>query len=328
MNIDSILVSILVPVYNAEAYIERCLDSILGQTHRNIEVICIDDGSQDSSPIILDDYAARNPSRVVVEHRSNSGAAAARNRAIELASGDYLAFVDNDDWIEPDYIEVLLAAAIRSGAEVVCSGYCRPDCNNTIRVKLLPQPEKEWSRYAVEAAWSKLYLASFVKGQHLVFLDTNIGEDLYFSLPAIELANHAEVISYCGYNWFYNTASVSNTSHRSSEKLLFEETLDSILSMLKNRHIFLTPMLEHYFIRLVVWYLLYTCKSDGVQLSRANLEKYIMWLDVRLPMWRSDVYASPLRPRGDAAVNRIAVWLFVKHPVLFAIAITCYSRIP
>lgn len=264
----------------------------------------------------------------MVEHRSNSGVAAARNRAIELASGDYLSFVDNDDWIEADYIEVLLAAAIRSGAEVVCSGYCRPDCNNAIRVKLLPQPEKEWSRYAVEAAWSKIYRSAFVREHHLKFLDTNIDEDLYFTLPAIELANRVEVIPYCGYNWFINAASVSNTSQRSSEGLLFEETLDAIICMLNEREIVLTPILVHYFIRLIVWYLLYTCKGDGIQLSRANLEKFIKRLDVRLPMWRSDVYASPLRPRGDAVANRIAVWLFVKHPVLFAVAITCYSRIP
>lgn len=264
----------------------------------------------------------------MVEHRGNSGAAAARNRAIQLVSGDYLAFVDNDDWIEPDYIEVLLAAAIRSGAEVVCSGYCRPDCNNTIRVKLLPQPEKEWSRYAVEAAWSKLYRTDYVKERHLEFLDTNIDEDLYFTLPSIELANRVEVIPYCGYNWFINATSVSNTSQRSSEGLLFEETLDAIIDMLNEREIHLAPILIHYFIRLVVWFLLYTCKSDGPRLSRENRIKYINWLDDKLSPWRWDMYATPWRPMGDAPVNRIAVWLFVKHPVLFAIAITCYSRIP
>lgn len=328
LNIDSIKVSILVPVFNADAYVARCLDSILELTHRNIEIVCIDDGSQDSSPIILDEYAARNPSKVVVEHRGNSGAAAARNRAIQLASGDYLAFVDNDDWIEPDYVEVLLAAAMRFGAEVVCSGYCRPDCNNTIRVKLLPQPEKEWSRYAVGAAWSKLYRMDYVKERHLEFLDTNIDEDLYFTLPSIELANRVEVIPYCGYNWFINATSVSNTNQRSSEGLLFEETLDAIIDMLKEREIHLSLILIHYFIRLVVWFLLYTCKSDGSRLSRVNRIKYINWLNDKLSAWRWDVYATPRRPMGDAPMNRIAVWLFVKHPVLFAIAITCYSGIP
>lgn len=319
-------VSVVLPVYNAERYLARCLDSVLGQTYPNVEVVAIDDGSSDGSPAILDDYAARHSGKVVVEHRANGGAASARNRGIELCSGEYLTFIDNDDWLDPDFVQTMAAAALSSGAEVVCCGYRRPDSEGRVLLEAVPRPGDEWGRYVVEAAWAKLYRTDYVRRHGLTFLNTNIDEDLYFSLPAIELAERVEVVSSAGYNWFFNTGSVSNTSQRSSAGLLFEETLDAILAMMRERGIPMTDILRHYFVRLVAWFLLYTCRGDGRATSERNLGHYVAWLDRNVEDWRHEPFARPGHPTGDALANRLAVWLFARHPRLFSLALGTYRK--
>ncbi len=104
------MVSIIVPVFNVERYLRKCLDSLLCQTYRNIEIICIDDGSTDGSPAIVDEYAARD-SRVVAIHQKNQGLAAARNTGLNCLHGDWVTGVDSDDWLEPHTIEKALSVA-------------------------------------------------------------------------------------------------------------------------------------------------------------------------------------------------------------------------
>ena len=113
-------VSVIVPVYNAEKYLNRCVDSILAQTITELECILVDDGSTDSSPAICDEYAARD-SRVKVIHKPNGRASSARNAGIRAAQGEYIAFVDSDDWISPDMYERMLEA----GADVCLCDYVR-----------------------------------------------------------------------------------------------------------------------------------------------------------------------------------------------------------
>lgn len=326
MNCSRPLVSVVIPVFNSEKYLCRCLDSVLKQSYSEIQLVCIDDGSTDASPGLLDSYASDYSDRLIVVHKINAGAASARNDGIMLSAGEFITFVDNDDWIDERYIETLVNAAVLAQADVVCSGYRRPNSEGRVLSEAIPRPTDEWGRYLVEAAWAKLYRTDFVRQNSLSFLDTNIDEDLYFSLPAIELAQHVEVISYCGYNWFWNSDSVSNTSQRTSEGLLFEETLEALLKMMQQKDIELTPILEHYFVRLITWFLFYTSRGDGFELCRNNKTRYAGWLDRMIPGWRNEKFASPFHPTGDCIVNRIAVWLFVKHSAIFTLAIKIYSR--
>lgn len=118
---QDILVSVIVPVYNVEEYLGRCVDSILSQTHRNLEVILVDDGAKDSSGAICDGYAGKDH-RVKVIHKENGGLSSARNAGIDIAAGEYLEFVDSDDWIEPDAVESLLTMALTHQVELVVGG--------------------------------------------------------------------------------------------------------------------------------------------------------------------------------------------------------------
>lgn len=118
------LISVIVPVYNVEAYLPRCVDSILSQSYTNLEIILVDDGSSDSCPAICDAYTKKD-SRIRVVHKPNGGLSDARNAGMDIAYGKYLAFIDSDDYVTPDYIQTLYTAAKRDDADISIVGMKR-----------------------------------------------------------------------------------------------------------------------------------------------------------------------------------------------------------
>lgn len=118
------LLSVIVPIYNVELYLERCLDSIIGQTYKNMQIICVDDGSTDQSGIIANKYAKKD-TRIEVIHKENAGLVSARKCGLEHARGKYSTYVDSDDWIESDMYESLMELIVENDAEVATSGEYR-----------------------------------------------------------------------------------------------------------------------------------------------------------------------------------------------------------
>ena len=112
------MISIIVPIYKVEEYLARCVDSVLAQTFRDFELILVDDGSPDGCPGICDAYAAADP-RIHVIHKENGGLSDARNAGLLIAKGDFIAFIDSDDWVAPDFLEVLYETLAREGADIV-----------------------------------------------------------------------------------------------------------------------------------------------------------------------------------------------------------------
>ena len=110
--------SVVVPIYKVEKYLPRCIDSLINQTLKDIEIILVDDGSPDGSPAICDEYAAKD-NRIKVIHKKNGGVSAARNDGLKIATGDYIIFCDSDDWMEQDALESLYTKAIETGADIV-----------------------------------------------------------------------------------------------------------------------------------------------------------------------------------------------------------------
>lgn len=165
---EQTVISVIVPIYKVEQYLRQCVDSILNQTHSALEVILVDDGSPDGSGKICDEYAARD-SRVRVIHKKNGGLSDARNAGIDIARGDYIAFVDSDDWLEPDTYESMLAAMEKYQAKLVCAGrFDNSDETGSCTVGLCPEKEEllpavplvrkifHWDHMDA-AAWDKLY---------------------------------------------------------------------------------------------------------------------------------------------------------------------------
>ena len=162
------LISVIVPVYNVEENLPRCVESILAQTYENLEVLLVDDGTKDNSGAICDDFA-RQEDRVKVIHKENGGLSSARNAGIDAAAGEYLAFVDSDDWIEPDMYTQMMALMEESAVKLVCAG--RWDVSSETGEKTLGLCPAEREAISGEelagrifrwenvdsAAWDKLY---------------------------------------------------------------------------------------------------------------------------------------------------------------------------
>lgn len=189
-------ISIIVPVYNCAPYLSRCIDSILAQTCANLELLLIDDGSTDDSGRICDCYAAAD-TRVQVLHQVNAGVSAARNAGLEIASGDYIGFVDADDWIDPTMFETLLRHAQDQNAQIVMcdavtvwdGGRQEPDT-----IDLLPADQylskaaitPDILRLIAGSVWRCLYSAALLRKGNIRFpVGIRLSEDRLFNLEAM-----------------------------------------------------------------------------------------------------------------------------------------------
>ncbi|MCD8003264.1 MAG: glycosyltransferase [Clostridia bacterium] len=194
------LVSIIVPAYNSEKYIGRCIDSILGQEYKNIELIAIDDGSTDKTGQILDEYAASDE-RVRVFHRENAGVSASRNLGLDMARGKYIEFSDSDDWLTSDATKLLVRAAEDKGSDMIIADFYRV-MGTRLSVKGDIDDERlmdrvEFASFMVEnpadyyygVLWNKLYRRDIIE-RHKIRMDvmTNWCEDFLFNLEYIRFA--------------------------------------------------------------------------------------------------------------------------------------------
>ena len=190
------LISIIVPVYNTEAYLDRCLESIVYQTYTNIEIICIDDGSTDDSGIILEKWKTKDP-RIKVFHKNNGGVASARNLGLKKSEGEYIGWVDSDDTITSDYFEHLISYAISYDAEIVVAN-SSAQTNRLIRNRdilkafLLNQLSRGMPYNLIS---KKLF-------DNETFKNYSVGEDTDMLMHLFEKADIVCVISSNGYNRF------------------------------------------------------------------------------------------------------------------------------
>ena len=232
-------VSIIIPVYNVERYLPECVDSVLAQTHQNLEVILIDDGSPDNCGAICDGYAARD-NRVRVIHQTNAGAANAKNAGLDQAQGDYIAFMDSDDWAEPEWIERLLQTAQEQEADVV-------ECNfrmdyvgsseygndpDTFREAVFETEEylRHYpSRWSCALFWNKLFRASLLTDVRF-HRERRCVDDEFFTYKAVTGANRVVRIGDALYRYRQRRSSVTQ-----SEKTLYQRTVDDI-DILAERH--------------------------------------------------------------------------------------------
>lgn len=188
------LISIIVPVYNAEAYLSRCIYSLLHQTYSDIEIILIDDGSTDNSYSLCQELAASD-SRIIVFHQENKGVSAARNQGIRISSGSFILFVDSDDYADPDLCRQLADASV-TAYTVFCGYYFVCSQNNQMVSKKAVLPPSQPISSLIDfkknygnllnnkillSPWAKLFSADIIKTHHLQFHeDLHIGEDLTF----------------------------------------------------------------------------------------------------------------------------------------------------
>lgn len=217
--------SIIVPIYNIGEYLPKCLDSILNQTFSNFELILVDDGSKDSSHFICDEYEKKD-SRIKVIHKGNGGLVSARQVGSNKAVGEYIACVDGDDWIEPNYLNAFNEQIENHHPDMVCCGYIKSMSDNDI---MMPMPNRigyysreqmekeifplliqsEYATYFRPSLWAKAIKREIQQQQQLVDCVVNIGEDGACVIPCIYHSNSLVVIEDCLYHYCINDSSMT-----------------------------------------------------------------------------------------------------------------------
>jgi len=246
--IMSTKISIIIPVYNVEKYLAECLDSVVNQTMREIQIICVNDGSTDGSRTILQEYADRD-SRIEIIDKANGGASSARNAAYPHIKGTYTLFVDSDDWIERDLCEKTYQKANKTGAPIVVFLYQRwntcaipPNDKTTVAEKL---PLLDFP-----AACNKLWQTAFLLGNQLYFPEGLSGEDYVVDWKAITLAEKISIVPEQLYYYRDNPSSVSHASveHAMDIVLIFDKVYRYLLESdyyMSYREKYISVKLEH-----------------------------------------------------------------------------------
>ena len=212
-------ISVIVPVYNVEKYIRRCVDSILNQTYKNFELLLVDDGSPDSCGRICDEYS-KVDDRIKVIHKENGGLSSARNAGIKKSSGDYLNFVDSDDWLETDYVEYMLKLVHETNSEMGMSTeiFTTRDRKQTENDKIEIWTSEYTAAqiilpYIAIGPWNKIYSLEMIRRNNLTFSVPWSGEGLYFSSFAAQYSNHVGIGHRKVYNYRLNNVNSGLTNY-------------------------------------------------------------------------------------------------------------------
>ena len=215
-----IKVSVIVPIYNSEKFLKKCLDSILNQTLQDIEIICVNDGSTDGSQIILDNYSKKD-SRIKVIAQENQGLSEARNRGMFIATGEYVGFVDSDDWIDKDFYEKLYLYAKNYDADISVAGikrlrtykwkyhlkfsYIEATTNIDRKFLLCDVPDKCY-------VWNKIYKLSEIRKHNLNFEKGVFFEDRCFTAEVLTHLGKLVTVPDTYYNYWTNNKSIVKTN--------------------------------------------------------------------------------------------------------------------
>ena len=280
--------SVIVPVFNSQKYLHRCISSILNQTHKELQLILVDDGSTDDSGRICDSFA-ENDSRIIVIHQSNVGVSEARNRGLEVATGDFITFVDSDDYIESIMYEELIRLLVKYNADISHCGYKRVDAEGVV-LKEVNGTHRVFCQNSIEASncflqgkyfncgiWNKLFKSELFKD---IRFDGNlrINEDVVVGFLAFQKAKN---IVFCDESYYCYVVHKESACNTVDDKKRILDVIEATKIMLtkciseKNR-ITLSNRLFDKKLQLYRWYILNKydeTKKKQIKKEIKNLKK-------------------------------------------------------
>ncbi len=229
-------ISIIVPVYNIEEYLPRCIESILNQTYTNLQLVLVDDGSKDKSGALCDEYAKKDD-RIVVVHKENGGSSSARNKGIEVATGEYLGFVDSDDYVEPDMYEKMVTAIMGTGCNIVQVARDEKDEAGNKLPDICEMPETVIT-YSSEEFMKELLLhkgdCSFCTKllKRDLFFENKfptgvLNEDFHLLVKMLKQGETIVSLPYCGYHVFYRIGSNTRKKDKNEFSRVYGDCVDN-----------------------------------------------------------------------------------------------------
>lgn len=217
---EEALVSVIIPVYNGEQYVKHCLDMMVNQSYKKLEIIVVDDGSVDKSASIAQEYPVK-----LIRHLKNRGLSAARNTGIDAANGEFIHFMDVDDEINLDYYKMLAEAITETGADIACGGMINETKNYKTRLYkkrevFLSTEDKLEATYVGKwgYVWRYLFRMDFLKQHNLRFEEGRFIEDLMFSLPAVYYSDKLVVVPGAEYLYYQRENSIMTKKDKEHRK--------------------------------------------------------------------------------------------------------------
>ena len=314
------LISVIIPVYNVENYLETCMESVTRQSYTNLQIIVVDDGATDNSGMMCDEWAKRD-SRICVIHQENGGLSAARNHAIEYVKGEYIAFLDSDDIYHKDFIKLLYLAICTNDADIAQCGIERFADGSRPKVKVITEPCKSECLDATgmnkriytsgvidyTVVWNKLYKKNIF--EEIRFLQNRLHEDTFMTFKLYYLAKKIAVIPeklYC-YRYRKNSIMTTKVSMRNLDMLDAFDTRLDFYNKVKDEELY-NLCLERYMFSAVALYYR-AMKSDANVLAEIFNRAKIVYNKMQE---NREVYSSTKMKEYN---------LFIKNPKIY-----CYLK--
>jgi glycosyltransferase involved in cell wall biosynthesis len=307
-----------------EGYLDRCMSSILNQTYKNLEIILVDDGSTDSSPKICDDYALKD-NRIKVVHKENGGLSDARNAGLKIATGDFIGYVDSDDWIELDMYERMYNACVENDAQLAVCRYFREYDDKTIndgtkRLEILDKNEilkiyiTDKDGYMVyNSVWSKLFKRELVEG--VLFPKGQNSEDIMYTTRALCKLDKAVYIDTCLYHYVLDRKdsimNVAKTERMFKDEIPFWR--EHIKFIRDNVSDDMGDLAAYYYYRRLLFYYIDTKDKRIVDLVKTDIGEV------------KRIYSKDKDMVTDGDRDRME--LFMKNPRLYLATVWLYNKV-
>ncbi len=311
-------VSIIVPVYNVEPYLARCLDTLINQTIKDIEIIAVNDGSKDNSGKILETYQEKYPEKIKVLNKTNGGLSSARNFGIPYATGEYIAFIDSDDYVEKDMYEKMYKEAQKGDYDMVeCDFIWEYPNKRRIDTGAIYHSKKEAIEIARVVAWNKLYKKDIVMNSGILFPEGLRYEDVEFFYKILPKLNKIGFVKEPFIHYIQRSNSISNTQNERTKEIF--DVLDHVLEFYKNQGLWneYKEVLEYTYAR----YLLCSSLKRMAKIGDKNTRKKLLnltWerLNILFPEWKKNKLLRKKRMKNvymrcmNKATYKIAYTLF------------------
>ena len=301
-------VSIIIPVYNVERLLPKCLDSVFHQTVQDFELICINDRSPDNSMQILEEYQQKYSEKMIIlDNEINMGQGRSRKRAMDIAKGEYIMFIDSDDYVTKDYVETYLKAMEEHPCDVVAGGFTKDIAGAYTE----HAPSRgEWSVLTYPIPCAKMYRKAFLLENNIHFSDIRCGEDIYFALSQFYHQINFHVIDYYGYYYYQNANSTTESltydkEHEKNVAEIFTKFLsDHDISLLSEIE---KDMVEYTYVANMVNALVtygHGCKPHRMK------QKYAFFMQdmkAKFPEYKKNCFYGLLKPKGQTLKIRLGV---------------------
>lgn len=312
------LISVIIPVFNVESYLTRCLESVIGQTLTDLEIILVDDGSTDQSGEICDSYAKKD-SRIQVIHKKNGGLSSARNAALDRCSGAYIGFLDSDDYIEPEYYEKLLRAITESDSDIAVAGFAR---DNGLRIaktkmssRLLNNNHAVYEDYLSSVGINhmvvnKLYRASLLSDLRFPE-DIKRNEDVWFTTSILTKVSKAVFVPDCYYTIFIRENSLVRSQFSEKDLFLLKVT-EFRQNLIKERYADLYHYVAYEMVEQIISIQKKILMQHGLHRNKSDYKDLSSRLEDELEKLPQE-YRSGTRYEAVVSRTRREAWFIIKN---------------